>query len=173
MRRTGNTPVSPAIGIVVAGTAKMGFGPDWASAGTVCVAAPANASALEARMVLRSTVFMGIFPVLLLLERLSSPASPARQDAVAVKKKARARAGLSELMRGDRSPFDVGWQLAAVGGELGHHLLVQPDVHAGGIVGVAGVAEFFRQFLACGKTGIDIERFHQINDRGAPLQLFA
>jgi hypothetical protein len=31
-------------------------------------------------MVLRSTVFMGIFPVLLLLERLSSRASRAGQD---------------------------------------------------------------------------------------------
>src|ERR1700739_3503380 len=80
MRRTGNTPVSPAIGIVVAGTLKMGLGPNWASAGTVCVAAPASANALEARMGLRSTAFMGIFPVLLLLERLSSPASRAGQD---------------------------------------------------------------------------------------------
>src|ERR1700722_1688736 len=173
MRRTGNTPASPAIGIVVAGTVKMGFGSDWASAGTVCVAAPASANALEARMVLRSTVFMGIFPVLLLLERLSSPASLARQDAVAVKKKARARAGLPELTRGDRSPFDVGWQLATIGSELGHHLLVQPDVHAGGVAGVAGVAKFLRQLLARGKTGMDIARLHQIDDRGPPLQLFA
>src|ERR1700733_14821397 len=173
MRRTGNTSVSPAIGIVVAGTAKMGFGPDWALAGIVCVAAPASANALEARMVLRSTVFMGIFPVLLLLERLSSSPSSARQDAVAVKKKARARAGLPELTRSDRLPFNVGWQLAAIGSEFGHHLLVQPDIHAGRVVGVAGVAKFFRQLLARGKTGIDIERLHQIDDRGTPLQLFA
>src|SRR6202012_6306447 len=97
MRRTGNTPVSPAIGMVVAGTAKMGFGPDCASAETVCVAAPASANALEARMVRRSTLFMSIFLVLRCLERLSILASAARQDAVAGQEKGPREGGPSRI----------------------------------------------------------------------------
>src|SRR3984957_16115311 len=58
MRRTWNTSVSPTIGIVVIGTAKIGFGTDFAAAGALCVAAPASASAPVASMVLRSRVFM-------------------------------------------------------------------------------------------------------------------
>ena len=50
---------------------------------------------------------------------------------------------------------------------------MQPDVHGRGIVGVAGVTEFGRQFLARGEAGVDIERLHQVDDRGAPFQLFA
>src|SRR5882724_1279158 len=56
MRRTGNTSAWPAIGIVIAGTLKIGFGPDCACAEPPCVAAPANARAPDARMLLRSTV---------------------------------------------------------------------------------------------------------------------
>jgi hypothetical protein len=36
-----------------------------------------------------------------------------------------------------------------------------------GIVGVAGIAEL----LADAEAGIDIERLHQIDDRGSPFQL--
>jgi len=70
-----------------------------------------------------------------------------------------------------RSVLDLGRQLAAIGRELGHHLLVQPDVHAGRIVGVAGVAELLGELLARGEAGVDIERLHQVDDRGPPLQL--
>jgi hypothetical protein len=60
----------------------------------------------------------------------------------------------------------------AVRGKLPHHLLVQPDIHAGGIIGIAGVAEFPGKLLARSKAGVDIERLHQIDNRGAPLQFF-
>ncbi len=69
-----------------------------------------------------------------------------------VPKKARRLAGL--LISSDDPPvacrlvLDLRRQLAAVGGEFRHHLLVQPDVHAGGIIAVAGVTEFLREFLA-------------------------
>jgi hypothetical protein len=48
--------------------------------------------------------------------------------------------------------LDFGRQLATIRREFGHHLLVQPDVHAGGIIAVAGVAEFLGKFFARGKT---------------------
>src|ERR1700686_5382911 len=105
MRRTGNKSVSPAIGIVVAGTGKIGFGPDCAWAGIVCVAAPASASAVDARMVRRSTVFMGIFPVLVLFDRLSSPAFGAGQDSACVNEKGPRERRPLELTQDDRSPF--------------------------------------------------------------------
>ena len=41
--------------------------------------------------------------------------------------------------------LDLRWQLASVGRKLGHYLLVQPDIHARGIVGVAGVTELLRR----------------------------
>jgi hypothetical protein len=49
---------------------------------------------------------------------------------------------------------------------------MQPDIHAGGIVGVAGVAELLGELLARRDAGIDVERLHQVDDRGAPCQLF-
>src|SRR4051795_5853697 len=84
---------------------------------------------------------------------------------------ARSRALL--LRTGDRSVLDLRRQLAAIGGELGHYLLVQPDVHGRGIVGVAAVAELLGEVLARGEAGIDVERLHEVDDRGAPFQLFA
>src|SRR5882757_2151415 len=63
MRRTGNTSVSPTIGIVLTLTGKMDFGPACAAAGPAWVAAPASASAPVARMVLRSTVSMRVLLV--------------------------------------------------------------------------------------------------------------
>src|SRR5438105_961400 len=54
---------------------------------------------------------------------------------------------------------------------LAHHLLVQPDVHAGGIIGVAGVAELLGELLAGRKAGIDVERLHQVDDGVFPIEL--
>src|SRR5229473_518824 len=62
IRRTANTSVSPTIGIVVAGTGKIGFGPACAAAGALLAAAPVSASALVTSTVLRSTFFMGVSP---------------------------------------------------------------------------------------------------------------
>ncbi len=68
--------------------------------------------------------------------------------------KARSRAGLFPFFRFDPegSVLDLRRQLAAVGCELGHHLLVQPDIHARGIVGVAGIAELLGEFFARGEA---------------------
>src|SRR5689334_397649 len=76
-------------------------------------------------------------------------------------RKTRASAGLStRCARAPirRSVLDLGRQLAAIGGELGHHLLVQPDVHARGVVGVTAIAELLGQLLARSEAGIDVER---------------
>src|SRR5271155_955336 len=37
------------------------------------------------------------------------------------------------------SGLDIAGQLTAVGGELPHNLLVQPDIHGGRVISVAGV----------------------------------
>src|SRR2546423_14812963 len=114
--------------MVVVPTGKIAFGPAWASAEVA--AAPASANAPVARIVLRSTVSMG-FSLSLLLLRM---------------KKARDGAGLPRLET-ISSMLDLGRQLAAIGGELRHHLLVQPDVHARGIIAVAGIAELLGEIL--------------------------
>src|SRR5690242_2811370 len=71
------------------------------------------------------------------------------------------------------SVLDLRRQLAAIGGELAHHLLVQPDVHAGGIIGVAGVAELLGKLLARREAGVDVERLHQVDDGVLPVELLA
>src|ERR1700716_695806 len=204
MRRTGNTSVSPTMGIVVTPTGKMDCGPACAAAGPLCVAAPASASAPVARMVLRSTISMrvllqcfccstaylafwatrgkqiriGRYGLRLPTTReRSHPSCCSAMNRSQVrrfqsKRPARARAFAFWFCAG-KSVLDLRRQLAAVGGKLDHDLLVQPDVHGGGIIAVAGVAEFLRKLLARGEAGIDIERLHQIDDRGAPFQLFA
>src|SRR6516225_816010 len=77
MRRMGNTSFSPAIGTLIAGTSKIGFWPDSACAEPLVVVAPANASAPEARTVLRSTISMGcsaLLPIYLSSRRYLAPA---------------------------------------------------------------------------------------------------
>src|SRR5581483_10479714 len=171
MRRTGNVPFSPAIGMVTGGTSKIGLTSDCACAVRTAAAPPASASAPDANSDLRSTVFIsrlrnqviltGYLPPVPYVGKLVAAASP--------KKKAR-RSGPSAIESETCSPFDVGRQFSAVGGKLRHHLLVQPDVHGGGIIGVAGISQLLRQILARGEAGIDVERFHQVDDRGAPRQ---
>src|ERR1700681_26058 len=205
MRRTGNTSVSPTMGIVLTPTGKMVFGPACAAAGPLCVAAPASAHAPVARIVLRSTVSMGrsllvcfcystayLAPCatrgkqfrigryglrLPTTRERSRPSCCSAMNRSQVrrfqsKRPARARAFAFWFCAG-RSVLDLRRQLAAVGGKLDHDLLLQPDVHGGGIIAVAGVAELLRELLARGEAGIDIERLHQVDDRGAPFQLFA
>ncbi len=67
MRRTGNTSLSPTIGMVTAGTANSGFAPACAAAGALIAVAPARAAAPVARIVLRSMtevsfLIMAFFP---------------------------------------------------------------------------------------------------------------
>ena len=54
------------------------------------------------------------------------------------------------------SLLEVGRHLAAVRGELLHHLLVQPDVHRRRIVHVAGVAELLGELLARAEAAVEI-----------------
>src|SRR5438445_10503147 len=62
MRRTGNTLVSPTIGIATIGTGKIGFGPACAAAGAAS-AMPAAVMAAAAVSTLRREVFvMVLFP---------------------------------------------------------------------------------------------------------------
>ena len=44
-----------------------------------------------------------------------------------------------------RSAEQARRHLAAIGGELAHHFLVQPDVHRGAVVRAACVAELLRE----------------------------
>src|SRR3569832_1425709 len=133
MRRTGNTSFSPAIGIVTAGTSKIGFGPVWASAERLAAVVPASASAPVANKVLRSPVSIRVLRFVLDFVELSTAQrlGPASRLSLLGMKKARENAGLCHHMK-ISSPLDVGWQLAAVRRQLGHHLLVQPDIHARG-----------------------------------------
>ena len=76
----------------------------------------------------------------------------------------------------DRAPdrgsvLEIGRDLAAVLLELLDDLLVQPDVHRGRVVLVAGVVQLVGQLLAGVQARIQIEQLHQIDDRGAPVQL--
>src|SRR5258705_8437504 len=71
-----------------------------------------------------------------------------------------------------RSMLQIGRNFAAIRGQFGHHLLVQPNIHAGGVAGITGVAEFHGKLLASAQAGVNVERFHQIDNRRSPLQLF-
>src|ERR1700730_3588702 len=151
MRRTWYTSASPAIGIIVAGTGQIGFTPPCASAATLCVAAPASASAPDASMVLRSTEFMkfSLRCISCWCAYLDRPAHGPQVNAgarLARKKPARTRAFRKCASRS--LVLDVRRDVAAGGGELPHLLLVQPDIHGRRIIGVAGVAEFLGKFLA-------------------------
>src|SRR5262249_9647112 len=62
--------------------------------------------------------------------------------------------------------------LAAAFGELGHDLLVQPDVHFRRAVERALVAKLLRQLLARAETAVEVEQLHQVDDRLFPVQFF-
>src|SRR3954466_11097595 len=82
---------------------------------------------------------------------------------ITAKRPARARASRSHdvVFAGRRLPdqrprlmLDVGRKLAAIGRQLAHHLLVQPDIHAGAVIAVARKAEFLREFLSRRQAGV-------------------
>src|SRR3954471_1013742 len=63
--------------------------------------------------------------------------------------------------------------LAAALGELGHDLPVQPEVHLGGAIEGAGVAELLRQLLARTEAAVQFQQLHQIDDRLSPVEVFS
>jgi len=71
------------------------------------------------------------------------------------------------------SSFNVSRQFAAMSGEFGHNLLVQPDIHGRRVIGVAGVIQLFRKLFSRGQAAVEFQGFQQINDGRSPGQLFA
>ena len=49
---------------------------------------------------------------------------------------------------------------------------MQPDVHFGGAIEGAGVAEFLCQLLAGTKAAVQLQQLHQIGDRLSPFEIF-
>src|SRR5689334_22373851 len=143
--------------MVVMATGKIGLGPACAATGVVSPATEVSASAPVASSVLRSSEVM--HSSLHYFYLVSQSKGPVRTRALSLSRRK------NPLM------LDFRRQLAAIGGELGHDLLVQPDVHAGGVVGVTGIAKLLGEFLAGGEAGVDVERLHQVDDRGPPFQL--
>jgi uncharacterized membrane protein YeaQ/YmgE (transglycosylase-associated protein family) len=68
--------------------------------------------------------------------------------------------------------LEVVRHVAAILREFSHDLLVQPDVHGCRIVRVAGIMQFLSQLLARGQAAVQVEDFHQVNDRSAPIEFF-
>src|SRR4051794_3810077 len=153
IRRTRKTPSSPPVGNVNAGKGKIGFTPAGALASGLCAAAPASASAPEARMVLRSTIFMGSLPGDIF--SVSNAYLARRISRGKATPKPLSFRGSSEVTRCPlerASVLDLRWKLAPIRRQLRHHLLVQPDVHARGIIAVARVPEFLCQFFSRGEA---------------------
>src|SRR5882672_6268055 len=61
--------------------------------------------------------------------------------------------------------------LSPTGRELLHDLLVQPDVHAGRILGIAGVAELASQNFSILEAGVEVYELHKVHDGSLPVQL--
>src|SRR5687767_12378397 len=72
-----------------------------------------------------------------------------------------------------RSAAQLVGDFPSVRGELLHHLAVQPDIHFRAAVLGTGVAELGRELLAVGETGVEVEHFHQIDDRLLVIQALA
>lgn len=53
---------------------------------------------------------------------------------------------------------------AAIFGEFGHHLFVQPYVHFRAAILGAGIAQLFSQLLAVGERRVQADQLHQIDD---------
>src|ERR1700730_10033942 len=60
--------------------------------------------------------------------------------------------------------------LSATGRELLHYLLVQPNVHARRVLGIAGVAELASQGFSILEAGIEVYELHEIHNGGLPVQ---
>jgi hypothetical protein len=66
------------------------------------------------------------------------------------------------------SGFQISRHLAAVLGDFLHDLAMQPDVHLGAVVHVAGVVKLSGQLLPGLQAAVEVERLHQVDDRGFP-----
>ena len=71
------------------------------------------------------------------------------------------------------SGLDVAGQFTAIGCKLPHDLLMQPDIHGGGVVRVASVLQFASELLASRQAAVETESLHQVDDRGSPGKLLA
>ena len=79
--------------------------------------------------------------------------------------------GPSTMRSSIPSVLHVGRQLATVGCELSHHLLVKPDIHRGGMVETPNILG--PSPIPCEHSGWSRHRApSQINDPGPPCQLF-
>lgn len=65
----------------------------------------------------------------------------------------------------------LGWHFATVFGELDHDLLMQPNVHRRGILHASSVVELRGKLFASGEAAVQFEKFHQVNDRLAPIEI--
>src|SRR3954471_8020864 len=61
--------------------------------------------------------------------------------------------------------------LAAAFSKLRHDLLVQPDIHVRRAIESAGITEFLGQLFAGGKTAVQFQQLHQIDDRFPPIEV--
>src|SRR5580704_5417339 len=70
-------------------------------------------------------------------------------------------------------PFSpqIAWQLAAIGCKYYHDLFVKPDIHRGGIIGIAIVVKLLCEFLTRKETAIYGQKLHQIDDGVSPIEL--
>ena len=57
---------------------------------------------------------------------------------------------------------------AAIFGELDHHLFVQPYIHFCRVLHISLIVEFLSQTLAGRTAAVQIEKLHQVDDRGSP-----
>ena len=55
-------------------------------------------------------------------------------------------------------------QLAAVSCKYHHDLFVKPDIHRGGIIGIAIVVKLLCEFLTRKETSVYGQELHQIDD---------
>ena len=76
-------------------------------------------------------------------------------------------------MRHRTSRFQAIWHLSSTLSKLGHDLFVQPDIHLGRAIESASVTQFLGQLFAGGKTAVQFQQLHQINDRFPPIEVFA
>lgn len=67
--------------------------------------------------------------------------------------------------------LEVVRHFAAIRGKLRHDFFMQPDVHRCRVVRVAGVVQLGRELFARGEAAVEIEQFHEIDDRVAPIEL--